>query len=266
METGEALGHGVIADTMTLEMVANLANDRNDMAEDHVANRGKRTGSEVTKKVRQRFGHPAMSSDGTGRTIGTLSNFRVEDDKLLHDTQFYGAARLSPAFSGDVIEYIFSLAEEAPESLNESAVIEAALVWVLESGEEVELTDVEYDRADWGQAEPPENSTTEFPILRPFSIDHIDLVSDGALTDSLFATESDAERFFSSAFNGHSSAYGAELFDLIDRFRDQFGLTLSEIEAKGVEIITRYVYARRRHTDHRGVNRHRCGYRSGDNR
>lgn len=248
METGLALGHDVIADETTLHLVAGLANDRNYQATERAANRGERTGTEVTKKVRQRFGHPAMSSDGTGRTIGTLSNFRVQDSKLLHDTQFYNAARLSPAFSGDVVEYIFTLAEEAPESLNESAVVEASLIWQLESGEEVELTDAEYDQADWGIATPPEGATTEFPILRPFSIGHIDLVSDGALTDSLFTTQSDAERFFSSAFSGHTSIFGAELFELIDRFRDQFGLTLTEIETKGVEIITKYVYVRRNHT------------------
>ncbi len=250
METGLALGHNVIADEKTLQIVADIANERNGQASDFAANRNdnKRTGKEVTKRVRQRFGHPAMSSDGTGRTIGTLENFSVKDGKLLHDTQFYNAARLSPAFSGDVVEYIFSLAEEAPESLNESAVIESDLVWILESGDEVELTDAEYDQADWDIATPPEGSTTEFPILRPFSVGHIDLVSDGTLTDSLFGDKIDTERFFNSAFSGHSSLYAFELFELMDRFRDQTGLTLDEIEGKGVEIITKYVYARRKHT------------------
>jgi hypothetical protein len=238
MEAGLALGHNVMADEKTLELAAEIGNGRNSAA-----------GENRVKRVRQRFGHPSISADGTGRTIGALQNFRVKDGKLLHDTQFYDAAKLSPAFSGDVVEYVFRMAEEAPESLNESAVIEAALVWVNQYGDETELTDAEYQGLDWGPVEPPEWATTEYPLLRPVDMNHIDLVSDGALTDSLFSSEVEAERFFSAAFSGHSSAYGAELFDLIDRFRDEFGLTLAEIETKGIEIITRYVFARRNHTN-----------------
>lgn len=89
---GEALGHGMWLDEVTLSQVAEFAG---------------RTGEAGLKC---RFTHPGMSSDGMGRHLGRLHDVRVAGDKVLGDLHFAKSAHDTP--DGDLAEYVMSLTEE----------------------------------------------------------------------------------------------------------------------------------------------------------
>jgi hypothetical protein len=122
----EATGHGVCCDVKSLELIATLAN----------ANQ---------EGISGRFGHPGMSENATGRKVHLAYNWRVlkgekTGDKhtyLVHDSQFMDAARTSPAFAHDPVEYIMNMAEQHPKHFAESLVLSANQVWTTADGKEL---------------------------------------------------------------------------------------------------------------------------------
>ncbi len=243
METGEALGHGVWADEITLEMVADLGNEKTALRKKKKKDQ-RRMGNEP-KGIRQRFGHPGMSESATGKQLGIAENFRVVDGRLLHDTRFFEFASLSPIFTQDPVEYIMTAAETDPEFVNESAVLDADLVWVFENGDEQELTDEEAFDAHFGEAIPPEGASYELPVLRPNDIHFFDFVNEGALTNSLLPPDIEAQ-MFEQAFSGHSSEFSNQLWQALDEFVDRYSIPLEELPVKANQLLSKYVNARTR--------------------
>lgn len=102
---GEALGHEMWIDQTTLQQVAEL---------------GEQSGS-----VKVRFTHPTMCSDGLGRALGRVNNFRVANDQVIGDLHFFESAHATP--EGDLAEYVMMLVEEDPTAAGLSIVFEADL-------------------------------------------------------------------------------------------------------------------------------------------
>ena len=100
---GEALGHDMWIDDVTLQQVAKYANQSNN-------------------GIKSRFTHPSMSADGMGRHLGRLKNVRVEGEKVVGDLHFAQSAHSTP--EGDLAEYVMQLAEEDPAAAGLSIVFE----------------------------------------------------------------------------------------------------------------------------------------------
>lgn len=109
MTIGPALGHGFELDRTSLEQLA-----------DAIKARG---GS-----IKVRFKHPKMHEDGSidddlGTDVGTLSNVRIEGDRVRGDITIAEYATALPVY-GDVRSYLLKKAQHAPDSFGLSAVIE----------------------------------------------------------------------------------------------------------------------------------------------
>jgi hypothetical protein len=109
MTIGPALGHGFELDRTSLEQLAAAVKARG--------------GS-----IKVRFKHPKMYEDGTldddlGTDVGTLSNVRIEGDRVRGDITLAEYATALPVY-GDVRSYLLKKAQHAPDSFGLSAVIE----------------------------------------------------------------------------------------------------------------------------------------------
>lgn len=100
---GEALGHGVWIDSTMLDQVAEL-------------------GNESENGIKARFTHPGMSSDGLGKMLGRVQDFRIEGDQVLGDLHFSESSHKTP--DGDLAEYVMLLTEEDASAAGLSIVFE----------------------------------------------------------------------------------------------------------------------------------------------
>lgn len=224
MQAGiEALGHGCQADITSLHMMQQLGNAQ-------------------TRGIRSRFGHPGMSENAAGKKIAVAKNFRIDGDRLKHDMHLLDPARESPVFARDPIEYIFDMAERYPEELGESCVVDVDCVWTFADGTELPAD----DRSQWpegiGRDEKgrPVNALTTLPVIRPQAFYYVDVVSEGALThEGLFGAE-----VIATMFDGTASAYAQEVFELVDRWREDYGIALEEVPRKVNQFVSKYLYAR----------------------
>ena len=169
----EALGHGILADATTLKQVEEYGN---------AAKNG----------VKSRYTHPGMSSDGLGKLLGRLRNFRTEGDKTVADLHFAKSSRKTP--DGDLGDYVMTLAEEDPAALGMSIVFDMQQVWVTTDGEEVPVSDDEEDN--------DQQYTTTMPLARVKALMACDVVDepaanrDGLFSSALWASNQDAEQAF----------------------------------------------------------------------
>ena len=233
MQAGvEAIGHGCMSDQKTLELMVELAN---------VPNR---------RPIRGRFGHPGVSENATGKQVMVSGNFRIATDSrgtfLVHDARLLKAARKSPAFGKDPIEYIFTIAETDPAEFAESVIIDAYYVWTRrnEAGEVVDVPVwVKNEDGDWYRNARPDDALTDLPVLRPVTFYYCDFVNEGALTHhGLFSMGSAGP---GNVFAGHSAAYARELFDLVDRWRAAYQVPLEALPAKVDVMMQKYLASRK---------------------
>lgn len=221
--TVEALGHGMMSDQRTLELMVELAN---------LPNR---------RPIRGRFGHPGMSENATGKQVMTCHNYRIMTDErgtfLVHDAQLLPAARKSPAFGADVVEYIMTMAETTPAEFAESVVIRCYTAWVKADGSEIPT--VEQTEEGIRRVPKPADSRYTLPVIRPTEFWYCDFVNEGALThQGMFAVDAGA------IFSGHSSQYAQELFTLVDRWRKAYRIPLEQLPTKVDQVLTEYVSSR----------------------
>jgi len=196
----EALGHGLMLDGKTLEQIVALGN---------AAKNG----------IKSRYTHPGLSSDGMGKHLGRMKNFRVEGDKAVGDVYLSSAASKSP--DGDLAGYVMDLAEEDSAALGMSVSIGANLVWTLDNGSEVFADD-----------ERPANALTELPVARAVELYAVDVVDEPA---------ANRDGMFSSALWG-TNVLAQDMFGEFDSLLKQVGMTpdkaweyaLKYFDARGV--------------------------------
>lgn len=170
----EALGHGFLLDATTLEQIVALGN---------------KTKNGVG--IKSRYTHPGLSSDGMGKQLGRMKNFRVENDKAVGDLHIYESASNTP--SGDLAGHVMDLAEEDPDAFGMSIVFEGHGVWTLADGSEADLNE-----------ERPDNALTDIPVVRVDALDAVDVVDepaanrDGMFSRALWGTNIKAEQMFGS--------------------------------------------------------------------
>lgn len=91
-------------------------------------------GNASAKGLKSHFTHATLSGDGLGKLLGRARNFRVDRatdartgarvDAVRADLHFAASASRTP--SGDLAGYVMDLAEEDPDGLSSSLVIEPA--------------------------------------------------------------------------------------------------------------------------------------------
>jgi hypothetical protein len=236
----EATGHGMCCDVKSLEQLAALAN-------------------QFPEGVSGRFGHPGMSENATGRKVQLAYNWRVlKGEKagdnhtyLVHDSQFMDAARTSPAFTHDPVEYIMNMAEQYPRHFAESLVLSAALVWTTKDGKELPLWEEVEDEDGYKHRRTrkrPENALTKVPVVRPTAVHFCDLVNDGAVTHSgLYPLSAGGDiTAFASIFteeNGPNYVLD-HLFATVDDLRRRFNIPLEGLQPKVRRLLSLYIDSR----------------------
>jgi hypothetical protein len=158
--TGEAAGHRLLFDQVTLSQLQQLA-------------ASKATG------VKSRFTHPDWFHDGLGKYLGRFRDFRIDGERLVANLLISSTSHISPA--GDIGQYVMDLAREDPGALGVSVVIDLDRVWVTRDGQE--------KPASGGR---PENATTKYPLARVTQLYAADLVDEPALNpNGLFNSNSE---------------------------------------------------------------------------
>lgn len=236
----EATGHQLCCDRKSLELLVELANTK-------------------PNGVPGRFGHPGLSENATGKKVQMAINWRTEINRdtgrtyLLHDTLLMDAARTSPAFAQDPVEYILRMAEQQPDQLAESMVLHGNLVWTRPNGQEIPL----YEEAEDEEGEQhirrtpqPSDALTEYPVLRPTKLHFVDFVNEGALThDGLFPLSTDPTSLDSlaSIFTDQNApnAVLSQLFQTLDHLRSRFNIGLDALPPRIHRILQLYLDARR---------------------
>lgn len=211
----EALGHGLQTDRKTIQMIADLTQADG-------------------KPRRQRFGHPGVSENMTGKQVSNAVNFRVVGDNLVHDSYFLESARKSPAFAKDPVDFIMTVAEQSPADFAESVIMGIYSVWIMPDGTEIAVEDEDGDPV----VPRPVSAINQLPVIRPVELTYVDWVNEGALTHSgLFQKK---EKFFNSGVN----SYAEDLFLFVDEFRATYNIPLSEIPAKTKQMMEAYLAQR----------------------
>ncbi len=211
MQAVEALGHGVLIDAVALGQVRDFGNS-------------------AAKGAKSRFTHPGMCSDGMGKMLGRMQNFRIEGDKVVGDLHLADSASRTP--EGDLRGYVLDLAEEDPSAFGMSVVISTFRVWKLTNGTEIRTDDDSLKRGSGWDVyyERPTNATTESPFVRVTELHAVDVVDEPAANrDGLF-----------SAFSGTTNADAELAFEQIDALRDRMNLS----PEKAREFIDRYFASR----------------------
>lgn len=211
----EALGHGLWSDQKTILTLAAL-------------------GNQSRYGIRMRFGHPGMSENAMGKKVGRAFNFRVEGDKLLHDIRLFAAADESPVLNKPV-SYILDMAEQHPEEIAESVVIQIQAMWTLDDGRELDADEPDSFPDDViTENGRPVNATTPFPVIRPMTFYYTDFVAEGALThDGLFSMGAD------ELFVG-TSRHAAQMFEVMEDLQATYGLTTEEMRRKADALFNMY--------------------------
>lgn len=151
MTAGEARGHKMLVDAVTLNTTTDLINAK-------------------PEGFKSRFTHPGMCEDGMGKKLGNVKNARVIGDQVVADLHFSASASKTP--SGDLAGYVFDRAEESAGDFGLSVVITGKTAWRVPGGAEV-LT-----------SERPANADSDMPYLRPTGLTAVDVVDDPAANPS----------------------------------------------------------------------------------
>lgn len=207
----EALGHDLLIDAVMLAQVAEQGNSLG--------------------KVKSRFTHPGLCSDGMGKMLGHATNFRVAGDKTVCDLTFISAASASP--DGDLRGYVLKLAAEAPQDFGLSIVFSGVSVWKLADGTEMPVNDPSLLRPGLFGDEyvRPDTATTDKPFARCSQLFAVDVVDEPA---------ANRDGLFSAAFSSTTSALAEQAFAWLDELRDTHGLGFDQLDA----FLARYRQAR----------------------
>lgn len=155
---GEALGHDMWIDEVTLQQVADAA-------------------AFGKNGVKSRFTHPSMSADGMGRHLGRIHDVRLDAGRVVGDLHFAESAHSTP--DGDLAGYVMSLAEEDPAA--------AGLSIVFEHDQESEYEFVVANGGEGAFESPDELNEKNLPHVRLSKLRAADVVDEPAANpDGMF--------------------------------------------------------------------------------
>jgi hypothetical protein len=192
-----------------------------------------RLGNATRTGLKSRFAHPTLSDDGLGKHLGRAKNLRLDTAldartgrtvaAVRGDLHFDPSASKTP--SGDLADYVLSLAESDPDALSSSLVLEA--------DEEVRLDAKKRPLTDADGNDLP-------PLWRPTRLHASDIVDTGDAVDGLLSANLDA-----SALPDAAVRKGCQLLDSVFHGQDW-----EVVEARCLAWLARY-------REHRGVQNHR---------
>ncbi|MBA3684656.1 MAG: hypothetical protein H0W72_05380 [Planctomycetes bacterium] len=213
IQTGEALGHGLLIDAIALGQVERLGN--------------------AGKAIKVRFNHPGMCNDGLGYLAGHASNFAIDGDKTRCDIVLSQTAKKSP--HGDLHGYVLDLAEQHPGDFALSIAFSGYAVWKLADGSEIDVRDESlYVDDGWdGYYRRPDTATSDLPYARVEALGAVDFVDEAAANrDGLFA----------ATFAAHGSAKAGEAYAALDALLSRYQVGIDQAE----QLAATYFAARRR--------------------
>lgn len=145
---GEAIGHGLEIDSITLDQVYKL-------------------GVASKNGIKSRFGHPNMSGTAMGTFLGRVKNFKKNDDRVVADLFIDETAFNTP--NGDLGSYVLDLAESDPDAFGASI--------VFPTGDEIENNENGLKDSD-GEL---------LKLARLSQLNGVDVVDDPATGDGFFS-------------------------------------------------------------------------------
>jgi len=165
VQAGEAKGHGVFLEQAFVDKIVELGN-------------ASPTG------IKARFDHPGRCETEFGWQIGTLHNFRVEDDRAIADLHLSESAKKSP--HGDLHAYILAAAAEHPDKFGNSIVFDQGETYTYApDGTRVTEDDYYNEKRDWVAGDW---------YVMPAALHACDVVDEPAATSGFFS------RMFSQAW------------------------------------------------------------------
>lgn len=166
-----------------------------------------RLGNERKAGLKVRFTHPNSSNDGLGKYLGRAKDFRLDGDLVRADLHFGKTAQKTP--SGNLAEYVMSLAEEDPDAFASSLVLES---------------EKKYRRDEDGAFERDEMGEVLPPVWIPQRLHASDVVDTGAATNSFLSADNAqpaelATEYLDELFQGQGREYCEQhLRDFADRY------------------------------------------------
>lgn len=152
---GEAKGHGMELDEVTLDQIVAL-------------------GNKVPSGVKARFGHPNECTPALGTFLGVRKNFRRDGRYVRADLHMSEAARKEYA------EHVLAMAELHPEKIGNSVVVSGIR---------------EFRRDADGRRLRNEQGKELLPVLRVTDLHAVDVVDEPAAGDGMFAAPIEGVQF-----------------------------------------------------------------------
>jgi hypothetical protein len=149
---GEARGHGLEIDDVTLDQVVQL-------------------GVKSSIGLKSRFGHPNMSNTAVGTFLGRAKNFRRDNGIVRADLYFDKTAYKTP--NGDLAGYVLGLAESDPEAFGSSIVFDGEPEYRLNE--------------DGTRKKDPVTGKDLLPLARITKLWAADVVDDPAANNGMFS-------------------------------------------------------------------------------
>ena len=176
MTTGEAKGHGIKIDGVSVDQVTALGQAADD------------------KGIKSRFGHPNMSSTALGTFLGRQKNFRLtrngDKETVRADLHIADSAHRTP--NGDLAAYVLELAVEDPDAFGNSNVIKTDRHYPAKADGTphtiqthrgpIELLPIALDR----NGDPILDDDDPTPYARIVALRASDIVDDPAANDGLY--------------------------------------------------------------------------------
>ena len=160
---GEAIGHGLWFDGTFLREVVKAGN---------------------SGRIKSRFTHPDMCSDGLGTFLGRARNFRLDGDVARADLHFADSTAKSPRYAQDPAEYIMALADEDPEAFGTSIVF-----WHDRGAEKQHRA--QHEDKDGNFHSPDSENQLDYPHARLATLNASDIVDQPAANPGGFFSEGD---------------------------------------------------------------------------
>lgn len=221
---GEALGHEMWLDQVTIDQVTEYANAKSE------------TG------LKARFTHPGMSSDGMGRHLGRLFDVKTIGEKSIGNFHFVESAHETP--DGDLAEYVMKLTSEDPEAAGLSIVFhhdpDAEEEFVIDHLEQYEHETKRGRKVTASRFQSPdERNLNHYPHVRIKELRAADIVDEPAANpDGLFdrvplARDADSLLSYAAGLTGDKPS--GEVFGVdgdrakqfLSRFLESHGLSLT---------------------------------------